>query len=172
MLKDNLGGVKFTRGELDEASRLAREAMEGRRRTLGEHHAATLRSCYNLAMVYSNMRRFEESEELLINTLPGFEQVYGQFHSYTITLRTTLIGIMFQLKHFTDIEKLLLDEYALIERTPDAPQDRKRSVVRALGIMYSLWDEAEPENGHAEQSARWKSELESMPKPPEDAADT
>eukprot|EP00966_Prymnesium_polylepis_P280045 6470177-Prymnesium_polylepis.1 len=42
VLIDALGGLLYTQGKLEEAAPLYREALEGRRATLGDRHPNTL----------------------------------------------------------------------------------------------------------------------------------
>lgn len=159
MIIDNLGGLHFAQNDTAGAVELTRAALDGRRRVLGDNHAATLRSCFNLARVQESQGEIDDAVALYRRAVKGFRIAYGEFHTYTITARTTLSGLLITSKRFKECEDLLRDEFEMFDKHPDVPKERRRGVIRALGIMYGMWDAAEPDQGHAQEAARWKKKL-------------
>jgi len=157
---DNLGNVVYRQQRYEEATRYAGEAFEGRERTLGPNHPDTLRSVYNLGMIYQTQVDDARAAENYRRAVDGFRVVYGDFHPNTITARTNLTGALFRLSRWTEIETHLFDELRILETHPDAPTDRQASIIRAIGILYRYWDEAEPGNGYDAKSAEWTRRLE------------
>jgi serine/threonine protein kinase/tetratricopeptide (TPR) repeat protein len=157
---DNLGNALYRQQKYEEATRYAQEAFEGRQRTLGPNHPDTLRSVYNLGMIYQTQKNDERASEQFRRAAGGFRVAYGEFHPNTITARTNLTGTLFRLSRWAEIETHLFDELHLLETRADAPTDRHESIIRAIGILYRYWDEAEPGNGYDAKSAEWVQRLE------------
>jgi len=157
---DNLGNALYRQLKYDEATRYAREAYESRERTLGPNHPDTLRSVYNLGMIYQTQKNDEGASEQFHRAADGFRVAYGEFHPNTITARTNLTGTLFRLSRWAEIETHLFAELRLLEERADAPVDRHASIIRAIGIMYRYWDEAEPGQGYDAKSAEWVQRLE------------
>jgi len=166
MILDNIGGLRFTQHDAKGAAEYARTALEGRRRVLGEGHAATLRSCYNLGRVLESLGNLEEAIGLYRRAAAGFRNVYGEFHQNSISARNSLAGTLITAGRFEECEGVLSDELALLDTAPSAPSDRRRAVVRAMGILYEKWAAAEPGKGLDTKAAEWKARLETMPPPP------
>ncbi len=160
MITDNLGGVRFAQSDGEGAARYARAALEGRERVLGESHAATLRSCFNLAKVLESLGERDEAIVLYGRALEGFRGVYGEFHGHTVAARTALAGALVSTGQYRACEELLMEEFALLEASPDAPRERQRAVVRAIGILYEKWEGAEPGKGYGVKAAEWKGRLD------------
>lgn len=157
---DNLGNALYRQQKYEEATRYAREAYENRDRTLGPNHPDTLRSVYNLGMIYQTQKDDERASEQFRRAADGFRVAYGEFHPNTITARTNLTGTLFRLSRWPEIETHLFAELQLLETRADAPADRHESIIRAIGILYRYWDEAEPGNGYDAKSAEWVQRLE------------
>lgn len=172
MITDNIGGVLYAEKDTDGAIRFARQAFEGRQRVLGPNHAATLRSCFNLASVLESQGQADEATVLYRRAVEGFQQVYGEFHSFTIRARTSLSGVLIKGEKFKECADLLLAENAMLEGASEAPPDRRRAVIRALGILYEKWAAAQPGQGYDVKAAEWNTKLEQLPAPPASAPAT
>jgi serine/threonine protein kinase/tetratricopeptide (TPR) repeat protein len=159
MIVDNLGGVLFARGEPDQAITFTRRALDGRRRVLGEGHAATMRSFMNLAKVLESQGDVEAAVDSYRRAIRGFRSIYGEFAPFTVSARSALAGLLITSGRFVETESLLLEEYRLLQASPNAPAARRRAVVRAIGLTYSMWNAAEPDERRADEAARWKSML-------------
>jgi hypothetical protein len=63
---------------------LFKEALTGRQRELGDDHPDTLESKNDLAVLYKEQARYEESEKLLLEALEGRRLKLGDAHPHTI----------------------------------------------------------------------------------------
>jgi len=160
MITDNLGGVRYAQSDASGAAVYARAALDGRRRVLGEGHAATLRSCFNLAKVLESQGEQDEAILLYRRAAAGFSGTYGEFHGHTIAARTALSGLLVKAGRHQECADLLLGELARLDATPDAPKERRQAVVRALAILYEMWDGVEPGKGYDAKAAEWRARQE------------
>ena len=62
---------------------LYREALDGRRRTLGNDHPSTLRSINNLGTLLCDHGKYGEAEKLMREALDGHRRVLGDKHPDT-----------------------------------------------------------------------------------------
>jgi tetratricopeptide (TPR) repeat protein len=74
-------------GRYDEAEPLYKQALELRKRLLGENHPSTASSYNNLASLYNAMGRYEEAEPLYEQALAICQRVLGVNHPNTVTIR-------------------------------------------------------------------------------------
>jgi tetratricopeptide (TPR) repeat protein len=84
-LLHKLGMCLLSDGRFDEAESYLLEAMEIRKRTLGEEHSSTLTGVNNLAMVLQNQGKYEAAEEMNRRALEGREKLLGKEHPDTLT---------------------------------------------------------------------------------------
>jgi len=68
-LQNNLAKLLQDQGKLNEAEPLFREALEGRRRTLGDTHPSTLNSINNLGLLLEDQGKLNEAESLFREAL-------------------------------------------------------------------------------------------------------
>jgi len=80
----NLASVLQDEGKYDEAERLNRRALEGRKKELGEQHPDTLTSVYCLAYLLQKQTRYEGASELHKRACYGYQQKLGSQHPTTI----------------------------------------------------------------------------------------
>ena len=71
---DNLAGLLQDEGKLEEAAALFREALDGRRATLGDKHSATLTSANNYGVLPFEQGRGEEAAPLIRDALSGHRE--------------------------------------------------------------------------------------------------
>ncbi|MEL6780562.1 MAG: tetratricopeptide repeat protein, partial [Cyanobacteria bacterium J06597_16] len=79
-----------SQGRYSEAEPLYREALEMRKRLLGDEHPDVASSLNNLAALYYNQGRYSDAEPLLIDALALFEQRLGPDHPSTKVVRGNL----------------------------------------------------------------------------------
>jgi tetratricopeptide (TPR) repeat protein len=82
-----LAVVYRDRGRYDEAVTIGSEALEGRRRALGEEHPWTLDMMETLASCYAKQGRHDEAETLLREGLEISRRVLGEGDGRTNKLR-------------------------------------------------------------------------------------
>ncbi len=168
MVVDNLGGVRYSSGDIEGAIVLARAALEGRTRVLGANHPATLRSCFNVAVVLQGRPDTDEAVALYRRALAGFRLIYGENHGHTFAARNMLNALLMKRKDFKDSEDLLLGEIALLDARTQAGSDasadptksRRREVTLALSALYEAWNSADPNDARAKSATEWKARLD------------
>jgi tetratricopeptide (TPR) repeat protein len=67
-------------GKLSEAEPLYREALEARRRTLGDTHPSTLASISNMAVLLQDQGKLSEAEPLYREALEASRRTLGDTH--------------------------------------------------------------------------------------------
>ena len=83
-LQNNLARLLYDQGKLSEAEPLYREALEGRRRTLGDTHPGTLVSINNLGKLLYTQGKLSEAEPLYREAVGGAEKNLGDEHPRTV----------------------------------------------------------------------------------------
>jgi len=84
-LQSNLALLLRVQGKLSEAAPLFREALEGRRRTLGNTHPDTLTSLDNFGVLLLFQGKLSEAEPLLREALEVKRRTLGDTHPSTLT---------------------------------------------------------------------------------------
>ena len=87
---NNLAVLLKAQGKLVEAEPLYREALEGRRRTLGDTHPNTLNSINNFAMLLEAQRKLSEAELLYREAVSGAKKTLGDAHPTTVIFQENL----------------------------------------------------------------------------------
>ncbi len=82
-----------TQGKLGEAEPLAREALDGRRRTLGDG-PNTLNSISNFAVLLQAQGKLGEAEPLAREALDGFRRALGASHPSTRAVSAALASLL------------------------------------------------------------------------------
>ncbi|XRB03732.1 hypothetical protein NFJ02_18g30870 [Pycnococcus provasolii] len=72
--------VTLVQGKYDDAEVLYREALERRRRELGDAHPKTLNSISNLANLLKNQGKYADAEPLYREALDGYRRELGDAH--------------------------------------------------------------------------------------------
>jgi tetratricopeptide (TPR) repeat protein len=85
-----LAGLYDSQGRYSEAEPLYLQALELRKRLLGEDHPAVASSLNNLAGLYDSQGRYSEAEPLYLQALELAERVLGVNHPSTVTIRENL----------------------------------------------------------------------------------
>uniref|UniRef100_Q024L1 Tetratricopeptide TPR_2 repeat protein n=1 Tax=Solibacter usitatus (strain Ellin6076) TaxID=234267 RepID=Q024L1_SOLUE len=102
------GSLLQESGRYAEAEPLAKEALEIRKRVLGEEHPDTIRSQNNLAGLYQRMGRYAEAEPLYRNALATRERLRGAEHPDTLKVVNNLASLYAEQGQFAQAEPLYL----------------------------------------------------------------
>jgi len=79
-------------GEYAKAEPLLRQALEIRKKALGEQHPAYATSLNNLALLYRNMGEYAKAEPLFRQALELKKKALGEQHpDYATSLNTTAL---------------------------------------------------------------------------------
>ena len=89
-LQNNLALLLCTQGKLSEAEPLFREALEARRRTLGDSHPDTLNSIDNLASLLRDQGKLNEAEPLYREAVGGAKKTFGDGNPKTVSFQKNL----------------------------------------------------------------------------------
>jgi CHAT domain-containing protein/Flp pilus assembly protein TadD len=134
-------------GRYDEAARYYREALDVRRRLLGDEHIETAATAQNLAMIYRHQERYAEAEPLLRQSLAAMEKAAGPKHPLTAGRLHALGGVLYYMGRFSEAEPLLRRAVA-IRREVIGPNDPTTMIsvnLLALVLRGQARDaEAEP----------------------------
>jgi tetratricopeptide (TPR) repeat protein len=102
----NLGVVLTRQKEFAAAEPYLREALEIRRRTLGDDHPLTVSNTTNLAALIMDMDKLAEAEPLAREALAKCRRIFGDEHASTLKAMNTLGQVLFRLNRFTETKPL------------------------------------------------------------------
>ena len=91
---NNLGSLLKTQGQYEEAEPLLREALEVRRRTLGDEHPGTLISINNLGLLLQDQGKYDDAEPLLREALEVKRRTPGDDHPETLKAKQKLEDLL------------------------------------------------------------------------------
>ncbi|MEH2458045.1 tetratricopeptide repeat protein, partial [Nostoc sp.] len=79
-----------SQGRYDQAEPLFLQALELRKRLLGDAHPSVATSLNDLALLYNSQGRYDQAEPLFLQALEIRQQVFGINHFNTVTVRQNL----------------------------------------------------------------------------------
>ncbi|KAJ3035325.1 hypothetical protein HDV00_004053 [Rhizophlyctis rosea] len=144
---DDLAELYSRQGRYEQAEPLYIDALERRRRLLGEDHPDTLKSWTGLAQAYAKQGKYEESMARHREFYERSKRVLGEDHS--ITLRwVNDMGCLAHLKGDYDLaEPLLID--CLERRRRNLGKDQPDSLITAQNLALLYIDQGRVEEGEA-----------------------
>ena len=89
----DLGSVYRNQGNYAQAEPLLEQALEGRRRALGETHPETLTNLNNLTVLYYWQGKYGAAESAFAELLKTRRSVIGEAHPYTLQTMQTSGGV-------------------------------------------------------------------------------
>jgi tetratricopeptide (TPR) repeat protein/predicted Ser/Thr protein kinase len=92
MLANTRGGIAFAQGKLDEAEKLYREALEQRRRAVGDRHPEVARAMVNVGNAQLRAGRYRDAQASYRGALERLEASHGRD-------ATVIAGAIFSLGH-------------------------------------------------------------------------
>ena len=92
MLANTRGGIAFAQGKLDEAEKLYRDALEQRRRAVGDRHPEVARAMVNVGNAQLRAGRYRDAQESYRGALERLEAIHGRD-------ATVIAGAIFSLGH-------------------------------------------------------------------------
>src|SRR5207253_2392856 len=125
---NNLGEIYWKQGKLAAAESLFREALEGRRRTVGPNHPTTANVLASLGEMKLEQKRYADAEPLLREAIAIYEKSAPTDwrRSYTqAMLAATLAG----LGRRTEAAPLLANAYQTLLQKKDSIPSQKRPIL-------------------------------------------
>jgi len=128
-----------------EAVELAREALEGRQRTIGDDNVETLEGRRDLGNVLAASGKIEEAEENLRQALAGMERVLGFSHPKTKEVLSRLRSLL-ETHGDADRARLLLEEHGQSQAVSGAkevvaPRPERGVIVLVILSLFVAADD-------------------------------
>jgi tetratricopeptide (TPR) repeat protein len=116
----NLAETLLMLGELEEAEKLQRAALDEHTRVLGQEHTSTLLGMQNLAVILGGMGKFKEEKEILEPILTLRERLFGIEHPQTSVVALNLVFTLQHLGLSTEVADIT-EKYLtfLLKREPE-----------------------------------------------------
>jgi tetratricopeptide (TPR) repeat protein len=109
---DALAALYRNEKKLSDAEMLLKQAVEGRRRVLGEHHLDTLVSLNNMGLLYLEQHRYSEAETLFNELLEERRRALGPDHPDTIGVWYSLGRLRLEQQQYAEAEAPLREALA------------------------------------------------------------
>lgn len=136
----------------DEAGPLLAEALEARRRVLGEDHAHTLLSMHSLASLYKDQGRYDEAEPLYRRAFEGRRRILGEKDRQTLLALGELVASLIALERFEEAEPLAIECYGGNQDVFGAAHTETGQAIEHLVYLYDGW-------GKPDQATEWRTSL-------------
>ncbi|NEQ70120.1 MAG: CHAT domain-containing protein, partial [Symploca sp. SIO2D2] len=144
---NNLAGLYESQGRYEEAEPLYHQALEMRRRILGQEHRDVASSLNNLAFLYKSQGRYEEAEPLYRQALEMWRRLLGQEHPDVATSLNNLALLYKSQGRYKEAENLLRQALEMRRRLLGQEHPDVASSLNNLAGLYSSqgrYEEAEP----------------------------
>ena len=160
----NLGRLLEQQGKMAEAEQTYRDSLGRFRQLMGNEHPNTLFAIANLAALLRAEGKPAEAEPLYRECLAGFEHRFGTNYVHTGSAHWGLGRTLVGLKRFADAEPELLEGERVFSVAQGVPPSRRQQSLEALVELYTNWDKAEPNPGHAAKAQEWSGKLGALKK--------
>jgi serine/threonine protein kinase/tetratricopeptide (TPR) repeat protein len=160
---NNLAVLLQARGDLAGAESLAREALDLRRKALPAGHADIAQSLVSLASILSAQQHHAEAEPLYGEAIAINDAAFGNQSLQSANARLAHGNALVALGRYRDAETDLLAAQQVFSTAPRATPAHQRQAEEALVRLYTAWDKAEPDKGHAADAQRWRSTITTKP---------
>ncbi len=144
-------------GKFNEAEPYQREALEGRRRVLGDDHPDTLGSINNMGALLLAAGKSAEAEPYYRAAMEGHRRILGDDHPSTLTSISNLGFLLKSMGKLTEAEPFYLEALERRRRVlGDDHLDTMRSINNMGAILLELgrYDDASDVLQAAEPAAR------------------
>ena len=145
--------------------RAVAEALEKKRRVLGDEHPTTLNAIHNMGFLLQTQGKHGEAEGYSREALEGRRKVLPAGHSSIAASLTSLGSVLIELGRYVEAEALLLESHK--ELRPNEAEipaayraTRLREVLELIVQLYDAWHAAETDAGHNTHAASWRAELQ------------
>jgi non-specific serine/threonine protein kinase/serine/threonine-protein kinase len=117
---NNLGMLLMHQGKMAEAESLLRQALEGKRRLVGNDHFSTLTALNNLGTLLANQGKFEEAEAFLRESFDGYRRVLGEDNISTQQTQISLGALKRRQGDLDAAEQIFADAVSRVRKLPAA----------------------------------------------------
>ncbi len=141
-----LGEVCWHLGDYEKAEAHLKQALELRRRELGDEHPETDVSMNDLAVVYETRGRYDEAEALHVRTLELCRRVFGEQHPQTLVSMNSLALLYKSQGRYDKAEPLYDRTLELRRRVYGEEHPSTVTAMNNLAVLYKRqgrYDEAE-----------------------------
>jgi tetratricopeptide (TPR) repeat protein len=136
MSVSNLGMILADEGKYDESESWTREALEKRRRELGDEHPDTLTSLGNLSMLLQRQGKLDQAEVLCREVLATRRRVLGDEHPYTLNSMNNLGVLLKEKGQFEEAEGYARE--AMEIRRRKLGEDHRETIISILNLAMLL----------------------------------
>ncbi|MFU8828675.1 MAG: tetratricopeptide repeat protein, partial [Phycisphaerales bacterium] len=147
------------------------EALEIRRRVLGDEHPDTLNSINNMGSLLNAQGKLAEADPYSREALDGFRRVLGNEHPNTLLSMYNLGKTLVALQKWDEAQALCLECHERNEKRYGPDHKETTNAINLLVELYDAWHAVEPDAGHDATAAEWRAKLP-PPAQPAPAADS
>jgi tetratricopeptide (TPR) repeat protein len=143
---NRIGGLRLSRGRLDEAAEIYGRVLDGRRRALGPEHADTLDVMNNLGVVYLRRGAYDKAEPLFVEALAVEKRRFGEDHPKTLATTGRLALLLGEQGRYEEAAALERRTLELREKSlgPTHPATLRSMNNLAVALMkIKRYDEAD-----------------------------
>ena len=144
---NNLALLYYSQGRYEQAEPLLVQALEMRKRILGEHHPDVANSLNNLAGLYDSQGRYEEAEPLLVQALEMRKRILGEHHPDVASSLNNLASLYDSQGRYEQAEPLYVQALEIFKRIlGEHHPDVASSLNNRAYLYYSQgrYEDAEP----------------------------
>jgi tetratricopeptide (TPR) repeat protein len=143
----NLAGLYYSQGRYEQAEPLFLQALELRKRLLGEDHPQVATSLNNLAELYRTQGRYVEAEPLYLQALELSKRLLGEDHPDVASSLNNLAALYDSQGRYDQAEPLHLQALELSKRLLGEDHPHVATSLNNLAALYysqGRYDQAEP----------------------------
>jgi tetratricopeptide (TPR) repeat protein len=144
---NNLAELYYYQGRYDQAEPLFLQALELRKRLLGEDHPDIATSLNNLAGLYYYQGRYDQAEPLYLQALELRKRLLGEDHPSVASSLNNLALLYESQGRYDQAEPLYLQALELRKRLLGEDHPHVATSLNNLALLYSSqgrYDQAEP----------------------------
>ncbi len=146
-IRATLGSTYWRLGDYAAAEPYLAEALDLRRRELGEERPLVLTSMNNLAGLYRDLGRYEDAQRLYEETLQIRRRLLGEAHPETLISMNNLAVLYIDQHQYPEAERLYLKTLQIRRRTLGQQHPGTLTSMNNLAGLYlrqQRYDKAEP----------------------------